>query len=151
MVDLEIPEIKPEHVKTATKAFIGGIIFTLILVIVIPVITTVYMQPVIERGVGDRSIAIFSSSMIVSGIMLIITFAFTFLLGGGAILRNFGIIGVFGLIFAYWLLDNPYGAVMPVITLILVCILKWLWGRYKDKKSGKTKKKNKKSKKKKKR
>lgn len=144
-----LEEVVDTDVKSMAKSFVGGIIFTLILVIIIPVITTVYMQPIVEKGIGDHGIAIFSSSMIISGVMLLITILFALLFGGGAILRNFGIIGVFGLIFAYWLLGNPYGAVMPVITLILIGILKWIWGKIKDKRNGKTKKKKAKGKKKK--
>ena len=55
----------------------------------------------------------------------------------------FGLIGIFGLIFAYWLLGNPYGAVIPVLTLILVWILKQIWNRYR----GKTKEQEKREKK----
>ena len=129
--------------KDKIKAFVGGVIFTLILVIIIPVITSVYIQPIVEDEVNSLGIAIVSTSMVVSVIMLIITLCFGFLLGGGAILRNFGLIGIFGLIFAYWLLGNPYGAVIPVLTLILVWILKQIWNRYR----GKTKEQEKREKK----
>ena len=145
-MEVEVP--KP---KETIKAFIGGVVFTLMLVIVIPVLTSVWIQPFVETQVNNVPIAIISSSLLFSVTMLLITIVFSLLLGGGAILRNYGIIGVLGLIFAYWLLDNIYGAVIPVATLILVAILKWLWGKYKDRKDGKTKKskKQKKTKKKK--
>ena len=129
--------------KEMVKAFIGGIIFTLILVIVIPVITSVYIQPIVEDEVNSLGIAIISTSMMVSVIMLIIKLCFGYLLGGGAILRNFGIIGIFGLIFAYWLLGNPYGAVLPVLTLILIWFVKQIW----DFAKGKTKEQKKREKK----
>lgn len=130
--------------KDIVKAFVGGILFTLILVIVIPVVTTVYMQPIIEEEVNSLGIAIVSSSVIISVIMLIITLCFGFLFGGGAILRNFGIVGVLGLIFAYWLLGNIYGAVIPVATLILFAILKRLWEMHKKKGKKEKKKKDRK-------
>ena len=130
--------------KDIVKAFVGGILFTLILVIVIPVVTTVYMQPIIEEEVNSLGIAIVSSSVIISVIMLIITLCFGFLFGGGAILRNFGIVGVLGLIFAYWFLGNIYGAVIPVATLILFAILKRLWEMYKKKGKKEKKKKDRK-------
>ncbi len=129
--------------KDKIKAFVGGVIFTLILVIIIPVITSVYIQPIVEDEVNSLGIAIVSTSMVVSVIMLIITLCFGFLLGGGAILRNFGLIGIFGLIFAYWLLGNPYGAVIPVLTLILVWILKQIWNHFR----GRTKEQEKREKK----
>ena len=148
---VDIPLEAPEP-KKAIKSFIGGIIFTLMLVIVIPVLTSEWIQPFVEEQVNSLPVAIVSTSLLFSVSMIIVTLAFSVLLGGGAILRNFGVIGVLGLIFAYWLLDNIYGAIIPVATLILVAILKWLWGKYKDRKNGKTKtkksKKGKKSKKK---
>ena len=135
-MDLEVPDG-----KETVKAFIGGVLFTLMLVIVIPVITSTWIQPFIEKQVDHLAIAIISTSLLVSVNMLLVTIGFSLLLGGGAILRRYGIIGVLGLIFAYWLLGNPYGAVIPVATLILVAILKWLWNRHKNK--GKPKKEKK--------
>ena len=134
--------------KDMIKAFIGGMIFTLILVIVVPVITTNYIQPVIEEQVGSRSISIISSSMMISIILFLVTIIFSLLFGGGAILRNFGVIGVLGLIFAYWLLGNIYGCIIPVATLILFAILKRIWDWYKNRGKEKKPKKEKKSKKK---
>ena len=121
-------------VKELAKSFIGGVIFTIILVVVIPVVTSVYLQPIIEKEFNSIEIAIVSSSLIISGVMLLITILFLLLFGGGSILRNFGIPGVLGLIFAYWLLGNPYGAIMPVVTLILIAFAKYLWNRHLKKK-----------------
>ena len=135
---VDIPVEIPDPKKTI-KSFIGGVFFTLMLVIVIPVLTSEWIQPFVEKQVESVPIAIVSSSLLFSVSMLIVTLAFSFLLGGGAILRNYGVIGVLGLIFAYWLLDNIYGAVLPVATLILVAILKWLWGKYKARKEKKGK------------
>ena len=133
--------------KEMIKAFIGGILFTLILVIVVPVVTTNYIQPVIEDYVGDRGVGIISSSMIISVLLFLVTIIFSLLFGGGAILRNYGIIGVLGLIFAYWLLGNIYGCIIPVATLILFAILKRIWDWFKNRKEKKPDK-EKKSKKK---
>ena len=135
--------------KEMVKAFIGGTIFTIILVIVVPVITTNYIQPVIELYVGNRGIGIISASMIISVLLFLVTIVFSLLFGGGAILRNYGVIGVFGLIFAYWLLGNIYGCIIPVATLILFAILKRIWDWFKNRGKDKEKKpkKEKKSKK----
>ena len=133
--------------KEMIKAFIGGVLFTLILVIVVPVITTNYIQPIIEEYVGDRGIGIISSSMIISVLLFLVTIIFSLLFGGGAILRNYGAIGVLGLIFAYWLLGNIYGCIIPVATLILFAILQRIWNWIKNKRKEKESKKDKKSKK----
>lgn len=121
-----------EFKKEAPKAFVGGIICTLILVIVVPILTTAYIQPVIETAAGSLGIAIISSSLIVTITMLLVTILFSLLLGGGAILRRYGVIGVLGLIFAYFIMNNPYGAIIPVATIILVAALKQIWVFYKN-------------------
>ena len=130
--------------KEMVKAFIGGTIFTIILVIVIPVITTAFIQPFVDEGVNQINFVVVSSSIVSAVVMLLVTILFSLLFGGGAILRNYGVIGVFGMIFAYWLLGNIYGAVIPVLTLIAVCILKYLWNRHLKKKVLPKKKKEKK-------
>lgn len=134
--------------KEMAKAFIGGTIFTIILVIVIPVITTVIIQPFVDEGVHHIDYIVVSASVVSAVVMLLVTILFSLLFGGGAILRNYGVIGILGMIFAYWLLGNIYGAVIPVLTLIAVCIAKYLWNRHLKKKilPKKKKKKDKKSK-----
>ena len=134
--------------KEMAKAFIGGTIFTIILVIVIPIITTAFIQPFIEDGAHQINLVVVSSSVISAVVMLLVTILFSLLFGGGAILRNYGVVGVLGMIFAYWLLGNIYGAVIPVLTLIAVCIAKYLWNSHLKKKIlPKKKKKDKKKKK----
>jgi len=115
--------------KEMAKAFIGGAIFTIILVIVIPVITTAFIQPFVDEGVHHFDYIVVSASVVSAVVMLLVTILFSLLFGGGAILRSYGIIGVFGMIFAYWLLGNIYGAVIPVLTLIAVGILKYIWNK----------------------
>ncbi len=115
--------------KEMAKAFIGGAIFTIILVIVIPVITTAIIQPFVDEGVHHIDYVVVSASVVSAVVMLLVTILFSLLFGGGAILRSYGIIGVFGMIFAYWLLGNIYGAVIPVLTLIAVGILKYIWNK----------------------
>lgn len=133
--------------KEMAKAFIGGAIFTIILVIVIPVITTAFIQPFVDEGVHHFDYIVVSASVVSAVVMLLVTILFSLLFGGGAILRNYGVIGILGMIFAYWLLGNIYGAVIPVLTLIAVCIAKYLWNRHLKKKIlPKKKKKDKKSK-----
>ena len=135
--------------KEMAKGFIGGTIFTIILVVVIPVITTALIQPFIDEEINQINYVIVSSSVVSTVVMLLITILFSLLFGGGAILRNYGVIGVLGMVFAYWLLGNIYGAVIPVLTLIAVCILKYLWNRRLKKKILPKKKKEKRKKEKK--
>ena len=109
-------------------SFLGGFIFTLILVVVIPVVCNHYIQPIVEDAVGDNAFMWFSSSLIVTLIMLGFMLLFMIVFGGEAILKKFGIIGVIALILAYWALGNLPGAILPVACIIIM----FLWQRHKD-------------------
>ncbi len=111
-------------------SFIGGFIFTIILVVAVPVICNHFIQPYVEDMVGDNAFMWFSSSLIVTVIMLAVMVLFSMLLGGGAILRKFGLIGVVALIIAYWALGNLPGAVLPVLCLLAM----YIWQLYRGKK-----------------
>ncbi len=105
------------------QSFAGGVLFTILLVVVVPVITTAYIEPLVIDAVGDTAIATLTSSTIVTIVMLIVMVLFILLLGGGAVLRKYGIVGVIGLIVAYWLMGNVYDALIPVAVLILVWLV----------------------------
>ncbi len=104
-------------------SFIGGLIFTLLLVVVVPVVCEILIQPIVLDIVGDNAFMWFSSSLIVTIIMLVVIILFSMLLGGGAILKKFGIVGVIALIVAYWLLGDLPGAVLPVAVLIIMFVI----------------------------
>lgn len=105
-------------------SFIGGLVFTLVLVVVVPVVCNMFIQPIVEEHVGNTAFMWFSSSLIVTVVMLLVMFGFMIILGGSAILKKFGIVGVIALIAAYWLLGNIYGAILPVAVLIILFIVK---------------------------
>lgn len=110
-------------------SFLGGLLFTLILVVAVPVVTTALIEPRVVEFVGDTSIAVLTSSTIVTLIMLAVMVVTMLLLGGGAVLRKYGVIGVIGLVAAYWIMGNVYDAVIPVIVLVLIWLIT---GRKKD-------------------
>ena len=62
--------------KEMAKAFIGGTIFTIILVIVIPIITTAVIQPFIEDEANQINFVIVSSSVVSAVVMLLVTILF---------------------------------------------------------------------------
>ena len=66
----------------------------------------------------------FSSSLIVTIIMLVVIVLFSIFLGGSAILKKFGIIGVIALIVAYWLLGDLPGAILPVAVIIIMFVVR---------------------------
>ncbi|MGI6008821.1 MAG: hypothetical protein ACOX8X_01665 [Methanomethylophilus sp.] len=122
-----------EQAEEATVSFLGGLLFTILLIVVVPVICNYYIQPVVEDAVGDTAFMWFSSSLIVTIIMLAVMLVFMYFLGAGAILNRFGIIGVIALIVAYYLMDDLPGAILPVACLIVMWAIKAYKGRGKKK------------------
>lgn len=109
--------------RNPIKSFIGGLAFTLVLVLAVPVICTKYIHPIILEHFSG-SVAFLSSMTLDAVVMLIITLVFTIVLGGGMILRGFGIFGVLGLITGYYIIGRPQDAIVPVGLLIAItCIL----------------------------
>ncbi len=120
---------KEKSDRNIATSFLGGLICTLILVVVVPIVSDLYIRPVVEDLVQNTAIVWISSSLLVTLIMLAVLILFTVVLGGGAILRRYGVVGVIALIVAYWLIGNLRGAVLPVAVLIIM----YLWGlRKKD-------------------
>jgi len=112
--------------KSVGSSLLGGILMTIVLVIIVPVVISILIQPFVEGFIGDTSLLGLSSGAIGAIVMLIILILFMLLLGGGAILRKFGVIGIAGLIIAYIILglvlNESYftGWILPVI---IVCLL----------------------------
>jgi hypothetical protein len=105
--------------------FLAGVIMTLLYVIVVPYVTDTYITPFIIENVGDTGIAFIGTETLIQILILLVTIAFILILGGGAILRWFGIIGVLGMIAAYWLLGDVTKATLPVLSIIIVSVALW--------------------------
>ena len=114
-------------------SLIGGIVFTMILVIVVPVIVYVVIEPIltpiIEDAFGTETYPWLFSSSISAVVMFIVLVLFMLLLGGGAILKRFGLIGIVGLVVAFWLLGDIEGAIIPIAIVILVWIISLIRGK----------------------
>ena len=121
--------MKEKRDRNIATSFLGGLICTLLLVVVVPIVSDLYIRPVVEEFVQNSAIVWISSSLLVTLIMLAVLIIFTMALGGGAILRRYGVVGVIALIAAYWLIGNLRGAVLPVAVLIIM----YLWGLRKKK------------------
>jgi hypothetical protein len=102
------------------KSILGGVLFTLVLLIIVPAVCGHFLSEQVVKLVGDTTLLTLSSAVIVNLIMWIIIIGFTFALGGGRILKKYGVFGIAGLIVAYWLLDNLMGAVYAIATLLIV-------------------------------
>lgn len=111
-------------------SFLGGLILTIVLVVVIPVLTALLIQPFVEDMFAEHNYNVLTSSLIVTIVMLVVMILFILLLGGGAILRKYGILGIIGLIAAYWWLGDIWGAALPIAIIILFAV----FGKRKKKK-----------------
>lgn len=119
--------------KKLVLSFVGGIIFTLLLLLAVPEFCERVVKPFVESNVGGTTFIWLTSSMIVSVVMLLITLVFMFILGGGGIMRLFGVTGVIGLIAGYYLIGRPEDAIIPVGTLIVVMCFSAVRRRKKEK------------------
>lgn len=113
----------------ALGSLLGGIILTLVLVVAVPVIVSYFVEPIVIDLIGDTEFAGLSSGAIGGIVMFIVMILFMLLLGGGAILRKYGIIGIIGLVVAYWLMGDIYGAVVPVIIVVILGLISYLRDR----------------------
>jgi len=125
---------KSKEKKNPLTSLVGGLIMTIILVIVVPVVVSYFIQPVVSDIIGNTTLVGLSSGAIGAIVMFIVLVLFMLLLGGGAILRRFGIIGVIGLIIAYVLMGQTWGWVLPVIIVALLGGFSYLRDRKKGKK-----------------
>ena len=121
-------------VKSGIKSFIGGLVLTLILVVIVPVVVNKYISGYIVDIVGDTTFLTLSSDVIVNILIWLVMIGFMVLLGAGGILRKFGVIGILGLIVAYWLLGDVRDAIIPLVTLAIVLVLTKIYRMKKDKK-----------------
>ena len=112
-------------------SFLGGLILTIVLVVIVPALTAYFIGPIVNEYLGEVTFWELTPSTIVTAVMLLIMILFLILLGGGKIFKKYGIMGVIGLIIAYWVLGNIYDAILPVIVIIVLTLLSVL--RDKDK------------------
>jgi hypothetical protein len=103
--------------------FIAGLVMTLMFVVVVPYVTETWITPFIVNAVGDSTFLTISSKTLIQLLLYFVMILFIILLGGGAVFRWCGVVGVLGMIVAYYLLGNVYDAVFPIISIIVVYIL----------------------------
>lgn len=119
----------------AVKSFVGGLIMTMVLVVLVPIVCNEYILPAVVDTIGDNGFLMLSSDVIVNLLMWLVIFGFMAVLGGTMVLRRCGIFGVLGLLVAYWLLGSIEDALIPILMLILsVIIMKTIQIKRKKKK-----------------
>ena len=103
--------------------FFGGVIMTLVLVLVVPYFTDYYIIPYITEAVGDNTLLFFGSQTLIQILIFLFMILFMVLLGGGAVLRWCGFVGVIGMVVAYYLMGDVTKAIIPLISLTVVYII----------------------------
>jgi len=131
-------ENKENKKKNPIVSLLGGLVMTIILVVIIPIIISFFIAPVVNDVIGTNDlkspIVHLTSGAISAIVLFIILVIFMLLLGGGAILRRFGIIGIIGLIVAYVLIGQTWGWVVPVIIVAILGGFSYLRERKKNNK-----------------
>ena len=117
------------------QRFILGMILTLALVVLIPIITEKIIQPWVVDQACSVHFEWISSSMIITLVMWGFILLSMLLVGGGAVFRYFGTVGVLGLVAAYYLLGSVENAIVPVLSIMAACIISSEWQKHKDKKA----------------
>ncbi|MCL1984103.1 MAG: hypothetical protein FWG58_01735 [Methanomassiliicoccaceae archaeon] len=100
-------------------SFLGGLIFTILLVVVVPMLIAYFIGPIVNDALEDVTLGPLTPSTLITAVSLLILILFLLLLGGGKIFKKYGLLGIVGLIVAYWLLGNIWDAVLPIVIIIL--------------------------------
>jgi len=111
-------EVKPGRLHS----FLGGLFFTILLVVIVPMLTAWFVGPIVNDIFEGANLGPFTPSMFITAIMLIVMILFLLILGGGKIFKKYGFFGVIGLIAVYYLLGNVFDALLPVIIIIFLAI-----------------------------
>lgn len=121
-------------VKKAVGSFIMGLIMTLVLLVLVPILMDRYIVGYIEELIGDNRFLFLTSDILVMILTYAVIIGFMVLLGAGGVLRSFGIFGILGLIVAYWALGDVTDAFLPLLILCAMLLVSWARTRSKEKK-----------------
>lgn len=110
-------------VKKTAGSFFGGLLMTLVLVVLVPMLVDRYVQRYIADLVGEATFLTLSSEVIVNILVWLIILGFILILGAGGILKRFGWVGIVGLVVAYWALGDVTDAFIPLATLAIVLVI----------------------------
>lgn len=119
----------------ALKSFAAGLVFTLLLVVVVPIVIDNYVMGYITEIVGDTGFFIITSDILVTILVYAVILLMMLVLGAGGILKKFGVFGLVGLVFAYWLLGDVRDALLPLLVLTAMLLVSWIYRKKKEQKS----------------
>jgi hypothetical protein len=117
---------KKKEDPSVPHKILGGVLFTLILLIIVPALCGHFLSVYVEDAIGDTEFMFIPSDVLVNLVMWIIIIGFTFALGGGRILKKYGVFGILGLLAAYYLLGDLEGGIFAVIMLVVISVIIYL-------------------------
>lgn len=116
----------------ALKSFAAGLVFTLLLVVVVPIVIDRYVMGYITEIVGDTGFFFITSDILVTILVYAVILLIMLVLGAGGILKKFGVFGLAGLVFAYWLLGDVRDALLPLLVLSAMLLVSWIYRKKKE-------------------
>ena len=69
-------------------SFFGGLLLTVILVVIVPVLSALFIEPIVIEALGDTTLGPLSPAMLITAAMLLVFILFILLLGGGKIFKK---------------------------------------------------------------
>ncbi|MGE4275538.1 MAG: hypothetical protein AB7E27_05690 [Candidatus Methanomethylophilaceae archaeon] len=115
---LNLDEIDLEVTR---NRFLAGFAVTFFVVLIVPIIADYLLQPLLNTVFGEGSaVAAFSSSLVVTILLWVIVLLLKMMGSGSRVFQFLGIPGVIGLLAAYWIMGNLWGAIMPILSIIMV-------------------------------
>lgn len=111
--------------RRAVLSFVAGLVMTVALVVLVPVVVDKYVEGLIADLVGDTEVWLLTAEAIVQVLIWLVVIALMLVLGAGGILRRFGVFGLIGLVFAYWLLGDVTDAVIPLLITAAMMAVSW--------------------------
>ena len=109
--------------KRAVGSFLGGLVMTVVLVMIVPMVVNDYIERYIANVLGEATFLTLSSDVVVNLLVWLIIIGFMLVLGAGGVLKRFGWVGILGMVVAYWLLGDVRDAFVPLCTLAIVLVL----------------------------
>ena len=111
--------------RRAVLSFVAGLVMTVALVVLVPVLVDTYVEGLITDLVGDTEVWFLTAEAIAKVLIWLVVMALMLVLGAGGVLRRFGVFGLVGLVFAYWLLGDVTDAVIPLLITAAMMLVSW--------------------------
>lgn len=105
--------------EVARNRFLAGFAVTFFVVLVVPIIADALLQPFLQSIFGEGGLAAFSSSLLVTILLWVLVLLMKMVGSGSKVFQFLGVPGILGLLVAYWVMGNMWGAIMPILSIVI--------------------------------